>query len=425
MACSVTGCTVSSCLSGYAPSVDQLSCDEVDECLVGNGGCSPFAICTNLPLGSRTCTCNQGYTGNGTTCVLASLTDWQVDAFIKASNTGEDDRFGVSVSLSEDGNTLAVGAYWEDSSVTGINGVPNQGASNSGAVYVFTRNQNGWIQQAFIKASNPGVDDYFGYALSLSSDGNTLAVGAYREDTLGSGLNPTPNQNSTDSGAVYVFARLGSSWTQQAFLKASNSSADASFGFAVDLSADGNTLGVGAPDESPVDSGAVYVFSRTAETWTEQAFVKASGTGAGDEFGRSLSLSADGTTLAVGAANEDSSVSGVGGTPNSDLTNSGAAYVFTRTGNNWTEQAFIKASNPGESYWFGHSVSLSGDGNTLAVGARGEDSSTTGINGAPNEAPRTAAQPTSLFEPAALGVSGPLLRRATQGDWTSLERQCH
>ncbi len=319
----------------------------------------------------------------------------QQDAYIKTSNTDTGDRFGWSVALSSDGNTLAVGAYGEDSSTTGINSTPDDLAGDSGAVYVFTRAGSTWTQQAYIKASNTGASDVFGNAVSLSSDGNTLAVGAYGEDSSTTGINSTPNESASASGAVYVFTRAGSTWTQQAYVKASNTEASDWFGNAVALSGDGNTLAVGAngegssatgvngnqADNSASGSGAVYVFTRAGSTWTQQAYVKASNTGGSDWFGIAVALSGDGNTLAVGAYGEDSSTTGINSTPNESASASGAVYVFTRAGSTWTQQAYVKASNTGGSDWFGIAVALSGDGNTLAVGADGEDSSATGVNG--------------------------------------------
>jgi hypothetical protein len=131
------------------------------------------------------------------------------------------------------------------------------------------------------------------------------------------------------------------------------------------------------------DSGAVYVFTRSGTTWVQQAYVKASNTGAIDQFGFSVSLGSDGNTLAVGAVLEDSKGTGVNGLDQDDdtLSGSGAVYVFTRSGTTWSQQAYVKASNTGASDQFGISVSLSSDGNTLAVGADREDSKGTGVNG--------------------------------------------
>ena len=131
-------------------------------------------------------------------------------AYIKASNTGADDNFGFSVSLSSDGNTLAVGALNEDSSTTGINSAPNEGANAAGAVYTFVRDGVAWSQQAYIKASNTVAGDAFGMSVSLSSGGNTLAVGAHFENSSTTGINSTPNEGAFLAGAVYLFTEPSS-----------------------------------------------------------------------------------------------------------------------------------------------------------------------------------------------------------------------
>ncbi len=322
---------------------------------------------------------------------------WAQQAYIKASNTGSNDYFGSKLSLSGDGNTLAVGAYNEGSAATGIDGnqVDNT-AGSSGAVYVFTRAGSVWTQQAYVKASNTGASDGFGYAVSLSSDGNTLAVGAISEDSVATGIGGNQADNTAaNAGAVYVFVRAGTTWTQQAYVKASNAGASDNFGFSVSLSSDGNTLAVGAYAEDSIatgidgnqadnifiDSGAVYVFSRVGAVWTQQAYVKASNTNANDRFGSSVSLSSDGNTLAVGAFFEDSAATGIDGSQADGINNAGAAYVFNRAGSTWTQQAYVKASNTGAGDQFGYAVSLSSDGNTLAVGAWIEASAATGIDG--------------------------------------------
>jgi trimeric autotransporter adhesin len=127
--------------------------------------------------------------------------------YVKASNTGAGDEFGWSVALSADGDTLAVGAPLEDSNATGVNGDgANNDASNSGAVYVFTRAGATWAQQAYVKASNTGANDRFGHSVALSADGDTLAVGAYFEDSNATGVNGDQDNNAaSNSGAVYLY----------------------------------------------------------------------------------------------------------------------------------------------------------------------------------------------------------------------------
>ncbi|NCP78886.1 MAG: alpha/beta hydrolase, partial [Desulfuromonadales bacterium] len=182
----------------------------------------------------------------------SALTPDTQQAYLKASNTDGGDKFGYAVSLS--GDTLVVGAVWEDSNATGVNGnQADNSASKSGAAYVFTRSGGVWSQQAYLKASNTEAGDYFGNAVSLSGD--TLVVGAYLEDSNAIGVDGNQADNSaSDSGAVYVFTRNGTTWSQQAYLKASNTEAGDLFGNAVSLS--GDTLVVGAYLE---DSNAIGV----------------------------------------------------------------------------------------------------------------------------------------------------------------------
>jgi len=340
--------------------------------------------------------CNSaGCTGSSEIFMSASLMAAAI-GHIKTSNTGA---FGHSLALSSDGNTLGVGATGENSSATGINGnQTDNGARGSGAVYVYTRSGSVWAQQAYVKASNTGAGDQFGYSLALSDDGNTLAVGAINEGSNATGINGNQANNRAErSGAAYVYTRSDGVWAQQAYVKASNTEAGDNFGNSLALSGDGNNLAVGADNEDSnatginggqadnraVDSGAVYVYTRSGGVWTQQAYVKASNTQAKDSFGQlSLALSDDGNTLAVGATGEDSSAIGINGSQTGNSAEaSGAIYVYIRSGGVWAQQAYVKASNAQEQDIFGHSLALSGDGNTLAVGAVGESSGASGING--------------------------------------------
>lgn len=320
---------------------------------------------------------------------------WEQQAYIKADNAEAGDAFGEAVSLSADGNTLAVGAQWEEGGAPGINGDQTNAVFRSGAVYVFVRSGDVWQQQVYIKASNPGELDEFGDEVSLSADGNTLAVGALQEDSAAAGINGDQNDNSSeDAGAVYVFGRSGGSWQQQAYIKASNTDSDDHFGD-VSLSEDGNMLAVGAAredssatgnngdqiDNSSENAGAVYVFERTNGVWQQQDYLKASNTESGDIFGSAISLNAEANTLAISAISEGSSTSGVNSDQADNSTPSaGAVYIFVRNGDLWQQQAYLKASNPDALDFFGIAVSLSADGNTLAIGADLEDSAAKGIN---------------------------------------------
>ena len=350
---------------------------------------------------------------------------WAQQAYVKPSNPQTGAEFGHYVALSADGNTLAVSAYWESSNATGINGNQrDESIPQAGAVYVFTRQGTTWRQQAYVKASNTGEagtadsfgeGDQFGFSLALSGDGNTMAVGALTEDGAAPGINGDQKNNAAQSaGAVYVFTRAGATWSQHAYVKPSNIDAGDFFGYAVSLNADGSVLAVGAfdedgsgrginppPDNRAAGSGAAYVFTRAGSSWAQQAYIKASNSEPQDSFGVQVALSDDGTTLLVGSLDEDCKATGVNvrGCDNdwNDDVSMGAAYVFVRNGGTWSEQAFLKASNTGPNDWFGARVALSGDGNTAAISATNEDSNAKGINGRQNDESASEAGAVYLF----------------------------
>jgi hypothetical protein len=328
-------------------------------------------------------------------------------AYVKASNPGDGANFGSSVALSRDGNTLAVAAYYESSNATGINGnQADRSIPEAGAVYIFTRTGSTWSQQAYIKASNTGnaaqgdnfaEGDQFGYSISLSDDGNTLAVGAIGEDSNATGIDGDQADNSAgQSGAAYVFVRNGAAWAQQAYVKSTMTRPNVLFGYSVAVSENGSTLAV-AEYDADRGKGALYVLVRNGTTWSHQARIQADNAENGDSLGYSMAISDDGNTIAAGAADEDCLIPGInpaGCDKDQPMDNSsGAAYVFVRTGTTWTQQAFIKSSNPARQDWFGVRIAISGDGNTVAVGAPNEDSASKGINGKQddNTAPEAGA----------------------------------
>ncbi len=196
-------------------------------------------------------------------------------AYLKASNTEVSDLFGYSVSIS--GDTVVVGAHGEDSNATGVNGdQSNNQAHGSGAAYVFVRNGDTWIQQAYLKASNTDASDGFGAKVAISGD--TVVIGAASEASGATGVNGNQNGNGTPyAGAAYVFQRNGTSWSQETYLKASNSDTDDRF---VPVAVCGETLVVGAyregsastgvngdqNDNSAWQAGAAYVFDLDAPT---------------------------------------------------------------------------------------------------------------------------------------------------------------
>ena len=318
-----------------------------------------------------------------------------VQAYIKAPDAHDYDFFGHALALS--GNTLAVGAHGEDSCASGVatTGASVENCFDAGAVYVYVRAGIAWSFQAYIKASNSETNDQFGTAVALSGD--TLVVGAPGEDSCSS----TATNNACDgAGAAYVYTRSGTTWSFQAYIKASNSGTNDQFGTAVALSS--NTLVVGAPGENSCDStnptnsacassGAVYVHTRTGSAWSSGVHVKAPNAAANDKFGFSVAISD--TRLAIGAYGEGSSLTGVESSPATVLANhrprtnlashnTGAVYIYLLSGDllsggGFEPQAFVKAPYPGKHDKFGYSVALSGA--TLAVGSYQEKSCSTGV----------------------------------------------
>ena len=249
-------------------------------------------------------------------------------AKILASDIEAGDIFGSSVSIS--GDTVVVGAHGEDT-----------GGTDAGAAYIFTRSGTTWTQQQKIQASDPEANDWFGQSVAISGD--TVVVGARYEDTT-----------AADAGAAYIFTKTGTTWTQQQKIQASDAQAGDQFGISVSI--DGETVVVGAyaEDTGGADAGSAYVFTRSGTTWTQQQKIQASDLQVSDYFGWSVSISGD--TVVVAANREDT-----GGT------DAGAAYIFTRSGTTWTEQAKIQASDAQATDYFGYSVAISGD--TVIVGA--------------------------------------------------------
>jgi hypothetical protein len=306
---------------------------------------------------------------------------WGAGIRLKANNVGSGDLFGYTVSISGDGNTVVVGARNEGSDGTGND---NDNALMSGAAYVYRYVGGNWDTGIRLKANNVGSSDRFGYSVSISDDGNTVVVGAIYEGSDGTG---SDNDNAASSGAAYVFRYTGAAWDLGTRLKANNVGIGDIFGQSVSISDDGNTLvvgasredsdGTGSDNDNVGNSGAVYVYRYTGGTWDTGVRLKANNVGSSDRFGYSVSISNDGNTLIVGGVLEDSDDTG---NDNDNFSNSGAAYVYRYAGGNWSTGIRLKANNVGSNDYFGHYISISGDGNTLVVGARSEDSDGTGTD---------------------------------------------
>ncbi len=337
---------------------------------------------------------------------------WAQQAVLQPSNPCEV-RFGRSISISADGNRLAVGTSGTRiaNEFMGFRDLPEEFA---GDVYVFQRNGTHWQLDAALRASNPDSHDGFGQSVELSADGNTLAVSAPRERSAASGVNGDQNDNSGFAvGAVYVFERLENTWVEQAYLKSGAEIIDRRFfGFQLGLSGQGDTLvasGISeffvfersgeqwrqtaieslngfasaididfsgdviiAGDSARPGGGVAYLYTRVNGDWSQQATIIASNADANDRFGERVAVSADGMTLLIGATVEAGNARGLAGDESDNsLSVAGAAYVFQSKGGSWIQQAYVKSRDTAARDFFGRSLSLSGDGTTLVVGGGG------------------------------------------------------
>ena len=259
-------------------------------------------------------------------------TSWSQQAKIVADDAAEGDRFGYSVAIV--GDYAIVGAYFDDDA-----------GNSSGAAYIFTRSGTSWSQQAKIVASDAGVDDYFGISVAISGD--YAVVGAGGDDDGG-----------TDSGAAYIFTRSGTSWSQQAKIVADDAAASDWFGYSVAIDGDYAVVGAYLDTDAGGASGSAYIFIRSGTSWSQQAKIVADDAAADDWFGSSVAISGD--YAIAGSLYDDD-----GGT------DSGAAYIFVRSGTSWSQQAKIVADDALAGDRFGNSVAIAGD--YALVGAQFDD----------------------------------------------------
>ncbi len=310
-------------------------------------------------------------------------TSWVESAFVKSPNvnadlpTGEKNKngtFGASISFSDDGTYLAVGAPDDIITARGVNGeLPignNPKNVTKGAAYIFRfqdsisigvpgsplSNDTVWLLDSQIYTYNDNVnseltggvggrsnfDDYFGGNVILSPSGNRLFVSA-EEDPSSSATTQNQDQDKNSSGAVYVFDKINDKWTRSAFIKASNSDSFDFFGSSIAVSRDTNILVVGANNEdssgdgiqsndmgnSVSDSGAVYTYEYDGVSWNESLYIKPPVSDDSRRFGTTVQVSEDGQRLSVTAVGDKSSSDGINGDENGvSAFNSGALFLY-------------------------------------------------------------------------------------------------
>jgi hypothetical protein len=372
--------------SGSGGKADSGAPDEPDlpdtgKCLADHGGCDGHANCIEAddPDDDPRCACRSGYTGDGVTCdaaleslglssgtILPAL-DPGVTTYDIAVPIGTEHLVftpaaasGVTIVFNDDA-VVESGTDWQSPLLElGFNtfSATLQLAGRPDRAYRF--NVTRGKQEAYLKGDMLGLGAGLGSDVALARD--TVVVGAPGR-ALGA---------ASVSGSAYVFVRDGVTykWKQQARLIADAPVIGDNFGAAVAIA--GDTILVGATTED-AGAGAVYVFTRSGDTWSKQARLAASNAGEGDAFGSDVAFSGD--TAVIGASFEDGSQVSVSATAPADdgAESAGAAYVFTRAGDSWSERAYLKGSTTAAGDGFGRAVAIgdSGDGETysIAVGA--------------------------------------------------------
>jgi len=259
---------------------------------------------------------------------------WHQQAKLTADDGAAKDGFGGRVALS--GDTAVIGAMFQDDK-----------GDNSGSAYVFTRTGTTWSQQVKLTAADGAAGDAFGQSIALFGD--TVVIGAPHDDDKGN-----------DAGSVYVFTRTGTTWSQQVKLTAADAAAGDVFGISIAFSGDTIVIGADLNDEKAVNAGAVYVFTRSGSSWSQQAKLTAADGAETDIFGVRVALSDD--TVLISARRDDDDVMGI---------DAGSAYIFTRTGTTWQQQIKLTASDGAADDRFGRSVALVAD--TAVIGAMFQD----------------------------------------------------
>ena len=273
---------------------------------------------------------------------------------ITGQTIGADDRFGSAIAISGDGSTIAVSAPRDDDA-----------GGEDGAIYIFKKNSLGQWYQHQKNTEVTGLD-YLGpdSAIAMSRDGSTIVAGSYLTNPGGIG----------DAGAAYIYKLVGGSYVYQQEITANDKAVYDHFGRSVAISSDGTTIIVGSnqDDDGAETQGSAYIFDWNGSTWSQTQKIVQSDTLANSDFGFSVSMSDDGTVTAVSAANHDNP----GGTA---VTNGGAVYIFTKSGGTWSQTQKMYASDytTRADQFLGYNISMAGDGSMVVAGALYNDTTAT------------------------------------------------
>lgn len=271
---------------------------------------------------------------------------WNQETILTASDKEAGAVFGRAVSMSSAGDRIIVGAYLHDSGAL----------VNSGQAYIYFKSGTTWAQQAILTASDRAVGDNYGWCVEMSPDGTRCAVTAIQKI----------KGTATSVGQVYVYLRTGTTWAQEAIIVYPGSGSGVSFGQSMCFDNTGTKLVISAPNEDigiNTNAGAVYTFTRSGTTWTQQnRLVQAIGRGS-DRFGWGLSLSADGLRLAASSPYYNTA----------DQAQLGSVSFYTWSGTAWVMDNYVVPNLKNSSVYTGYDIKMSANGDRLIAGAHGED----------------------------------------------------
>jgi hypothetical protein len=264
-----------------------------------------------------------------------SGSNWTQQQIVTPAELSSSDAYAArgnrSIAINPAGTYLIGGSINED-------GGPGDPIDKAGAAYIFTRSGSTWTEQAILRASDAGVDNYFGKEVGISDEGDYAIVSA--------------DYNNSQIGAAYVFTRSGSTWTQQAKLTPSDGftgNPGSKLGMSLSMNSDATYACFGS------NNAAAYVFTRSGSTWTQQQKITTTDANKSTYFGQFQYISADANYLFVCDPYLQ--------------TNVGAVFVFTRSGSTWTQQAKIQPTDIAANWYFGGKVCTNSDGSYIVANA--------------------------------------------------------
>lgn len=400
------------------------ACDALDACISSSvltttslmlnaiGYFKPTNPTANHQMGLRTVMSSDGKVvavGTNTNEGFVYVFRWSAGPGWTQDTVIQPNKFQYSMAMSGDGNTLALGTSsnsvliykyttsWALDETVVSSGSPitfglrvalsrdgttlavgdNNFTGTKGAVYVYRDNGTSWPQLG----GDLSASDFAGDTATAASFGQAVAL-SDNGNTLGVGAIYADTVSVNDAGKAYVYRWSGSVWNEEAILEASDSGSNKRFGSTLGFADDGNTLAVGRNSQG--GSGSAYVF-RFSGTWSQQDGPLVATSGDGEGLGTTIAISSDGNTRVTGSVFEDGSGTGINPPADSLASSAGAAYVFSFSAGNWIQSAYVKSRYTEAGDALGVSVAMSADGQTIGIGSYLDDSNTTGINSTPND----------------------------------------